>query len=114
MTIVNQIQARLRANMTMVLLVFVIGGFLLLLAELLLTGHTKGIQAIAIASTIAGVLLGLGGLFARPFLRKVLIGLFLLLALSGVVGIIEHNEERFEGIETNRGSQFQFIRNTLT
>lgn len=95
----TQIQARVRANLASLLLVFVSAGFLFLLAELLLAGHTEGIQLVAVIAGIAGAVLGFVGLFARGRLRYALAVLFLILALTGIIGVIEHNEERFEGKE---------------
>ncbi len=95
----TQIQARLRTNLASLLLVFVSAGFLFLLAELLLAGHTEGIQLVAVAASVLGALSGFVGLFARGRLRYVLVVLFLLLSLTGIIGVIEHNEGRFEGKE---------------
>ncbi len=98
-----QLQVRLQTNLTSLLLVFVALGFLFLLAELLLTNHTEGIQQVAVGASILGALLGLAGLFVGGRLRHAAVILFLLLALTGLVGVVEHNEARLEaeGFETS-------------
>ena len=103
-----QLQARLQANLTSLLLVFVALGFLFLLAELLWTNHTEGIQWVAVGASILGALLGLVGLFVGGRLRDVAVLLFLLLALTGLVGVVEHNEARLEaeGFETSTRVQW--------
>ncbi|WP_038056678.1 hypothetical protein [Thermus amyloliquefaciens] len=72
-------------------------GFLTLLAELLLTGHTEGIQALAPLAAGMGagaVLLGLwvrgGWLWA--------VGLLLLVGGTGLVGLVQHVEEALEAL----------------
>ncbi len=96
---VNRVQTFVRSNLTTLILASLAGGFLLLLAELLLAGHTEGVQLVGVTASILGILLALVGLKARGTARNVLAVLFLVLAISGVVGAFEHNEERFEGEE---------------
>lgn len=71
-------------------------GFAVLLAELLITNHTDGIQLIAPVSSAVGIALSLAALMLRR--RGVLLAvLFGLLTVTGLVGVFEHNEERFGG-----------------
>ncbi len=107
-----QIQARLQTNLTSFLLVFVSLGFLFLLAELLLTDHTEGIQLVAVGASTLGALLGFVGLFVRGRLRYVAVLLFLVLALTGVVGVIEHNEARLEAGESETSTRVQWSSGT--
>ena len=98
----NRVQTFVRSNLTSLLLLFLAGGFLILLAELLLTDHTEGIQLIAVAASTFGALLALAGLKAKGSVRNVLAILFLVLAISGLVGAFEHFEERFEEEEETK------------
>ena len=72
-------------------------GFVVLLAELLMTGHTKGSQAIGVAAALLGVALAAAGLVG-PGRARVWVGvLMLVLSVSGLVGMAEHAETRAEG-----------------
>lgn len=70
-------------------------GFLTLLAELLLTGHTEGIQALAPLGAGMGALATLAGLGLKAG-RPWAIGLLLLLGGLGLVGLLQHTEEALE------------------
>ena len=64
------------------------GGFALLLAEMLLTDHTGDLQAVAVWSAVAGIVLCLIGLVIRSRRAALLVSLALiLLSLTGPVGI---------------------------
>ncbi|WP_114312310.1 hypothetical protein [Thermus caldifontis] len=70
-------------------------GCLTLLAELLLTGHTEGIQALAPLAAGLGALAALAGLGMRAG-RPWAIGLLLLVGGMGLVGLVQHMEEALE------------------
>ncbi len=95
----SQIQAFVQKQFTNLLLLFVTGGFLMLVVELLLTGHTRGIQLVAVAASVAGVVLALAGLLTRGKMSNIVAVAFLLLALTGLLGVSEHLEEGGEGQE---------------
>ena len=84
----------LRRQSTTVLLLFVAAGFVFLLGELFFIGHTEGTQLIAVIARVLGILVSLVGLIPRTGVRRVAIGLFVVLALSGLYGVLEHREER--------------------
>lgn len=70
-------------------------GFLTLVAELLLTTHTEGIQVLAPLAAATGALAALAGLWlkaARPWA----IGLLLALMGVGLLGFFQHIEESVE------------------
>ncbi len=90
----NRIQFFIQQHFTTLLLLFVASGFLMLVAELLLAGHTKGIQLLAVGASVAGGVLAVAGLFSRGKLNRVLIVAFLLLSITGLIGVMEHREER--------------------
>ncbi|CAN5695025.1 hypothetical protein BH10CHL1_BH10CHL1_03800 [soil metagenome] len=90
----SRIQTLIQQYFTNLLLLFVAGGFLMLVAELLLTGHTRGIQLLAIVASVAGVVFALVGLFSRGKASMALVVAFLLLSVTGVIGVLEHSEER--------------------
>ena len=83
--------AFVRAHLPELVLVGTAGGFAGTFAELLLTDHSEGTQAIAVIVAGIGAGLCLAGLVARSriMLRAVAIGL-LLLAISGPVGVFLH------------------------
>ena len=74
----------------------VVGGFALTLGELLLMGHTEKIQTLAVVMTAVGMLAALAGLVVAPGLRKVLAGVLIVVAASGLFGTYEHLEEAAE------------------
>ncbi|WP_425145681.1 hypothetical protein [Deinococcus sp.] len=72
-------------------------GFLFLLLELIGYEHyNKGTQIIGFVSTIAGLLLSLLGFVRGVAARRVTMWLLALLTLTGVLGIIEHQQTRSE------------------
>lgn len=68
-------------------------GFAILLAELLLTNHTDGIQLVAVVAAVAGLIFILAGLFVRGRAATVVAVLLLLLSVTGLIGTFEHLEE---------------------
>lgn len=90
----SRIQTFIQEHFTNLLLLFVAGGFFMLVAELLLTHHTDGIQLVAVIASVAGLLFALVGLFSRGKASMALVVAFLLLSVTGVIGVLEHNEER--------------------
>jgi hypothetical protein len=84
----------LRRQSTTVLLLFVAAGFVFLLGELLFIGHLEGTQLIAVIAAVLGILVSLLGMVPRTQARRIAIGLFVVLALSGLYGVLEHREER--------------------
>ena len=87
------IQTFVRRNLTALLLLMLAGGFAMLLAELLLTGHVKGIQNVAVIASAAGLVAVLVGWFAKGGLRTTMAVVLVLLSLTGLVGTFEHFEE---------------------
>ncbi len=98
----NRVQTFVRSHLTNLILISLAGGFLLLLAELLLAGHTEGVQLVGLGASVLGIVLALVGIAAKGRARNALAALFLVLAISGLVGAFEHNEERFEEGEEAR------------
>ncbi len=90
----------IRRHTTRVFLISIAVGFAFLLVELMLIDHYRGTQLIAVIACVLGILLSMAGLVPRRDVRRVVIALFAVLALSGVYGFIEHLDER-----THRASQ---------
>ncbi len=86
----------LRRNFSTILLSFVATGFAFLLAELILIRHTEGTQLVATGASAVGMILTLIALIPQRRLHTIIIGLFVLLALSGVYGAFAHKEDRVE------------------
>ncbi len=107
----SRIQFFVQKYFTTLLLLFVAGGFLVLVAELLLTGHTKGIQLLAVVASVMGGGLAVAGLFSRGKLSMAVIVAFLLLSITGVIGVSEHSEERGGERETTTTTQIARVNN---
>jgi hypothetical protein len=78
-------------------------GFLFLLAELIMYEHYDGIQLVAVVSTVLGALLAFLGIVATGRMRLGIAAVMLVLAVSGIIGVVEHNEKRSEGGEQRSG-----------
>ena len=72
-------------------------GFLVVLAELLLTGHTKDEQVLGVAAALLGVGLAVAGLVTRGKPSAWVGMLMLVLSVSGLIGLASHAENRAEG-----------------
>ena len=88
----KQMQTVVQKHFHLILMLLIASGFLMLLAELLLTGHTKGIQLVGVAASLLGTLLAAVGIVAKGKLRYGLVMLFLLLSISGIAGVVKHYE----------------------
>ncbi len=91
----------LREHLAGLVLAFAALGFLLFGAELLLTGHVKGEQALAPAAAMLGFAAALGGRFARRA-RAVRFWLLVMAAVAavGLAGVAQHLEPEEEGVRT--------------
>ena len=85
------------------LLLLIAGGFVMLLVELILMGHTEGTQLVAVVACAIGLIFTIGGFFANSKMRHLLVVLFLLLAISGLYGTLEHTEKREERVAETTG-----------
>ena len=91
----------IRAFLPDLILAGVAGGFALLLAEMLLTEHTEGLQGVAVWAAVAGIVLSVIGLVIRSRRAALLVSLALvLLSLTGPVGIYLHAGGEAEARET--------------
>lgn len=88
---VENSQSLIRAHLPELVLVGAAGGFAGTFAELLLTDHSEGTQAIPVIAAGIGAALCLIGLLVRSriMLRTLAIGL-LLLSITGPVGVFLH------------------------
>jgi hypothetical protein len=84
----------LRMHTTNVLLAFVAAGFALLLIELILINHLFQLQLIAVGSSAIGLLLSLLAFLPRAGLRRIITGLYVVLALVGLFGFFIHATAR--------------------
>lgn len=82
-----------RRNLVTLLLLLLLGGFGMLLGELLITNHVDGIQRVAVIASVVGALALLAGFFVRGMMRHLVVLLLLVLTLSGLLGAWEHLEE---------------------
>lgn len=102
-----------RKHVTSLQLLLLASGFVITLGELILLGHTKGIQLVAIGSTVVGILLSLWGLASKGKMSNIVAALFLLLALTGLIGTFEHLEEGGEGGEARALPSLNASRGTV-
>ena len=91
------LQAMVRRNLITILLVLLLGGFVMLLVELLITNHVGGIQNVANVASVVGAAAILLGFFAKGTFRHLLVLLLLVLSMSGLLGAWEHLESREGG-----------------
>ena len=94
---VSSLKQMIARNYYTLMYLLIAGSFLGLVAELVWTEHWDGIQLVGLLASVAGLVLAAVALFAAPRMRQVLAVLFVILSISGIVGTIEHNEERGEG-----------------
>jgi len=74
-----------------VLLLMTVGGFVMIAAELLLTSHTEGLQLVGVTAAVAGLILAVAALFlSGRQARNILVILFVVLSISGLVGVLQH------------------------
>ena len=102
----TSLQANIRRYLTPILLLFLAGGFLVVLGELYLYRHWEGTQLIGFAATVMGLVAVLLGLFAKRGFRLGLAIVLVVLSVSGLIGTYEHFESRSEeGGEAARPAQ---------
>lgn len=92
----NMLQNFVQRRYVPVMLLLIIGGFVMLLVELLMLDHTEGIQLVAVMATGMGLLLALAALLAPAKWRNGVAILFVLLSVTGLIGSYEHVEEGAE------------------
>ncbi|HAJ35922.1 MAG TPA: hypothetical protein DCL15_09535 [Chloroflexi bacterium] len=93
----QRLEGVVRRQLVNILLLFLVGAFVMLLAELLLTNHVDGIQNVAVIASIVGAVAALAGLFVKGTLRHLVVLVMVVLSLSGLLGAWEHLESREGG-----------------
>ncbi len=79
-----------------VLLLLITGGFAVIALELFITDHYDGIQLIGIIAPVIGIVAALWGIFARGTLRMILALLLVVEAVAGMMGVLQHFQNRGE------------------
>lgn len=77
------------------------GAFAVLLAELLIIGHTDGIQLVAPVSASTGLVLSLIAIVLRGPARYATAAAFLILSGAGLIGVTRHYLEREDGLSVS-------------
>ena len=103
----NKLSAWTRNHFITLILAFTAGGFLFILAELLLERHWGGVQTIALVSAVIGLVLVLLALTWRRAVPTAV--LFLLLGVTGLFGTFEHFESRTEEHDGPPGQASQVV-----
>lgn len=108
----NKLGVWTKEHFVTVILAFTTGGFLLILAELLLARHWEGIQLVAPVSVGLGFVLALLALTGR---RAVPIaGVFLLLSVTGLFGTFQHFEAHTDKPDGPPRSAAQAVAQTVS
>lgn len=89
----ESLQGWIQAHFPALVLLMVAGGFALTAAELVYMRHTEETQLVGLVATLLGTVLAVGGIWVRGGGRGFLAGTFVLLACSGIFGMVEHFEE---------------------
>ncbi len=80
-----------------ILLLTVAGGFVMLIGELILDDHVDGTQLVGMIAAVVGAILGVAALFlSSRQARDILAIAFVVLSVSGVIGVAEHADARSE------------------
>lgn len=88
----STIQTFVQRRSASLMLLLISGGYVMLLAELLLINHTKGPQLVGVIASSAGLLLTLIALFVSGKARNWVALLLVVLSVSGLLGTFKHNE----------------------
>lgn len=91
------IQAIVRSRFHLLVMSVIAGGFLVLLTELLIYSHYQQLQLVGLAAVIIGLIASVLGIGARGTMRTRLVAVFLVVSLSGLLGLYFHNERRIGG-----------------
>ena len=89
----EQIAGWIRKNFPELVLVGAAGGFLMILAELIITDHLEGTQLVAVVASVIGLVVSAVGFLLRGAASRAGAILLVLLSISGLVGAFEHYEE---------------------
>lgn len=90
----QKLEGVVRYQLVNILLLFLLGAFVMLAAELLLTSHVDGIQNVAVIASVVGAVAVLAGFFVKGTLRHLVVLVMVVLSLSGLLGAWEHLENR--------------------
>ncbi len=93
------LQNVVRSRFHTIVMAMIAGGFLMLLAELLIYAHYQQLQLIGFGAVVIGLICSVVGIGANARLRRTLAVIFLVLSITGVIGLYFHNEERLGGEE---------------
>ena len=97
----STLEAWVRKNLAVILLLLLAGGFVVIVWELYLYQHWGGIQFVGFAASLVGLLAVLLGLFAKGTFRVILALLLVVISISGLIGTWEHFESANEGSEAS-------------
>lgn len=88
----SMIQTFVQRRSASLMLLLISGGYVMLLAELLLINHTHGPQMVGVIASSAGLLLTLIALFVSGKARNWVALILVALSVSGLLGTFKHNE----------------------
>jgi hypothetical protein len=80
----------IRGRVFTFLQVLLTAGFIMVVLELVLTGHTEGTQLVGVIASLLGAVLVGGALFVSAKVRMWIAGALVVLSLSGLTGVAQH------------------------
>lgn len=105
----QKLEGVVRHQLVNILLLFLLGAFAMLTAELLLTSHVDGIQNVAVIASVVGAVAALAGFFVKGTLRHLVVLVMVVLSLSGLLGAWEHLESRQGGEASAPGARVAYV-----
>lgn len=105
----QKLEGVVRHQLVNILLLFLLGAFAMLTAELLLTSHVDGIQNVAVIASVVGAVAALAGFFVKGTVRHLVVLVMVVLSLSGLLGAWEHLESRQGGEASARGARVAYV-----
>lgn len=110
----EQIAGWIRKNFPEVVLAGAAGGFLMILAELIITDHLDGIQLVAVVASVIGLVVSAAGFLLRGAASRAGAIVLVLLSISGLVGAFEHYETSQEEATATQhglavGQEYRYI-----
>lgn len=102
LAMMDRLQTAARQRLPQWTLAGVTLGFIVILAELALTGHTQGAQGVGVLASLGGIALTLAALWLPSHRLRAVVVLLAILSLSGLAGVALHAEERAEGAAKSR------------
>ncbi len=90
----SKLEGWVQRRLAALLLWLLAGGYIMLLAELVITSHLDGVQLVAVGASAIGLVLTLTALAVGRNGRYIIAVLLLILSVTGLLGTYQHYEAR--------------------